>query len=300
MVKDVKLEGNFVALITPLDKNLEVDEDGIRKLVDLQIKNGIHGLVPMGTTGESATMSHPEHRKIIDIVVDQAKGRVPVMAGTGSNSTAEAIGLTQYALNAGADASLLISPYYNKPTQRGLIHHFTKVAESAKELPICIYNVPGRTGRNVEAATTIKLSKIKNIVAIKEASGNVGQIMDIINGTDEDFTVLSGDDSLTYTICTLGGKGVVSVASNVATKLVSEMCEKLLANDFIGARKLHYKLLDLFGILFIETNPGPVKEAAKLMNLAGISNWYLRPPLIACTPENSDKIKKVLQDLKLL
>ena len=296
----VKIEGNFVALITPLDKDLNVDEQGLRKFVDHQIKNGIHGLVPMGTTGESATMSHPEHRKIIDIVVDQAKGRVPVMAGTGSNSTAEAIDLTTYALNAGADASLLISPYYNKPTQRGLIHHFTKIAEAAKELPICLYNVPSRTGRNVEAATTIKLSKIKNIVAIKEASGNVAQIMEIINGTGEDFSVVSGDDSLTYTICALGGKGVVSVASNVATRRVSDMCEKLLANDFTGARTIHYELLDLFKVLFIETNPGPAKEAAKLMNLARVSNWYLRPPLVSTTPESTEKIKKVLQNLKLL
>ncbi|MHA1395292.1 MAG: 4-hydroxy-tetrahydrodipicolinate synthase [Promethearchaeota archaeon] len=300
MVKDVKLEGNFVALITPLDKDLNVDEEALRNFVEHQIKNGIHGLVPMGTTGESATMSHPEHRKIIDIVIDQAKGRVPVLAGTGSNSTAEAIGLTKYALDAGADAGLVICPYYNKPTQRGLINHFTKVAEAAKELPLVLYNVPSRTGRNIEADTTIKLSKIKNIVAIKEASGNVGQIMKIINGTSDDFIVLSGDDSLTYTICTLGGKGVVSVASNVATRKVSDMCEKLLANDFIGARKIHYELLDLFGVLFIETNPAPAKAAAKMMNLANTQNWYLRPPLIDVTPESNEKIKVVLQKLKLI
>ncbi len=299
-MKNVKLEGNFVALITPLDKDLNVDEEALRNFVEYQIKNGIHGLVPMGTTGESATMSHPEHRRVIDIVIDQAKGRVPVLAGTGSNSTSEAIGLTTYALNAGADAGLTICPYYNKPTQRGLIYHFTKIAEAAKELPLVLYNVPSRTGRNIEADTTIKLSKIKNIVAIKEASGDLGQIMKIINGTDEDFTVLSGDDALTYSICALGGKGVVSVVSNVATRKVSDMCEKLLAGDFIAARKIHYELLDLFGVLFIETNPGPVKAAALMMKLAGSTNWFLRPPLVECTDDSKEKIKKVLQALKLL
>lgn len=296
----VKLEGNFVALITPFDEDLNYDEEAIRKFVDFQIENGANGLVPMGTTGESATVSHEEHRQIIDIVVDQVKGRIPVIAGTGSNSTKEAIELTTYALNAGADAALLISPYYNKPTQQGIIHHFTLVAEAAKELPLILYNVPSRTGSNMEAETTIKLSKIKNIIGIKEASGNIEQIMKVINEANEGFAVLSGDDTLTYTICTLGGKGVVSVVSNIMPRRITDMCDKLLDNDFIGARTIHYELLPLFKVLFIESNPGPVKEAARLMNLAGTLNWYLRPPLVSPTEQNSEKIKEVLQNLNLL
>ncbi|NHI93303.1 MAG: 4-hydroxy-tetrahydrodipicolinate synthase [Candidatus Lokiarchaeota archaeon] len=289
----------FVAMITPLDENREVVEEDLRTWVDYLIKNGVHGLVPMGTTGESATMSHNEHKRIIEIVVNQTKNRVPVIAGSGSNSTREAIDLSKFAENAGADGCLVIVPYYNKPMQSGLLAHFTKVAESVK-VPIVLYNVPSRTGRNLEADTVIKLSKIKNIVAIKEASGDLDQIMRIVKGTDEDFSIISGDDSLTYSICTIGGKGVISVAGNIIPKKMSDLCISLEKGDYQTALKQHYELYDLLKVLFVESNPIPVKEAAKLLKIAGISNWNLRLPLLNAAPDTIEKIKKVLKELKLL
>ena len=295
----VKLEGSFVALITPMKKDSSIDEEAVRNFVDFHIEQGTHGLVPCGTTGESATMTHEEHRRMIDIVVDQANGRVPVVAGTGSNSTHEALGLTKYAEDAGADAALIISPYYNKPTQRGLIHHFTTLANETN-IPIVLYNVPSRTGRNMEASTTLELAKHKNVVAIKEASGNVGQIMNILAGAPSGFVVVSGDDGLTFTMCALGGTGVISVAANVAPKLMSEFMNNLVHGNYEKAREAHFILLPLFKVLFVETNPGPCKKAAQLMKLAGIENWYLRSPLVEPTSENTDKIKAVLKDLKLL
>lgn len=295
----VKLEGSFVALITPMKKDKTIDEESVRKFVDFQIEQGTHGLVPCGTTGESATMTHKEHKDMIDIVVDQANGRVPVVAGTGSNSTREAIDLTKYAENAGADAALLISPYYNKPTQKGLIAHFTTIADETN-IPLVLYNVPSRTGKNVEASTTLELAKHKNIVAIKEASGDLGQIMNIITGAPKDFVVMSGDDSLTYSICTLGGTGIISVAANVAPKLMAAFMNELIKGNYQKAREAHYNLLPLFKVLFIETNPSPCKKAAELMKLAGIENWYLRLPMVETTPESTEKIKDVLKDLKLL
>ena len=289
----------FVAMITPLDENKEVVEEDLRTWVDYLINNGVHGLVPMGTTGESATMSHEEHRKIVEIVIDQTKNRVPVIAGSGSNSTREAIGLSQFAENAGADGCLVIVPYYNKPMQNGLIAHFTKVANSVK-VPIVLYNVPGRTGRNLEADTVIKLSKVKNIIAVKEASGDLDQMMRIVKGTDDDFSLISGDDGLTYSICGIGGKGVISVAGNIAPKKMSNLCVSLDKGDYKTALKQHYELYDLFKVLFMETNPIPAKAAAKLMKIAGITNWNLRLPLLDAQPETITKIKKVLQELKLL
>ncbi|MHA1652032.1 MAG: 4-hydroxy-tetrahydrodipicolinate synthase [Candidatus Helarchaeota archaeon] len=295
----LKLEGSFVALITPMKKDRSIDEDAVRIFVDFQIEQGTHGLVPCGTTGESATMTHAEHKRMIDIVVDQANGRVPVVAGTGSNSTHEALDLTKYAEDAGADAALIITPYYNKPTQRGLIHHFTTLANETN-IPIVLYNVPSRTGRNMEASTTLELAKHKNIVAIKEASGNLGQIMNIIAGAPSGFVVVSVYDSLTYSICTLGGTGVISVAANVAPKLMASFMTNLIQGNYTKAREAHYKLLPLFKVLFIETNPGPCKKAAELMKLAGIENWYLRAPLVEPTAENTEKIRTVLKNLDLL
>jgi len=289
----------FVAMITPLDENKEVVEEDLRKFVDYLIDNGVHGLVPMGTTGESATMSHDEHRKIVEIVVDQTKNRVPIIAGSGSNSTKEAIGLSQFAENTGADACLVIVPYYNKPMQSGLVAHFTKVAESVK-IPIVLYNVPSRTGRNLEAETVVKLSKIKNIVAVKEASGNLDQMMRIVKGTDDDFSLISGDDGLLYSMYGIGGKGVISVAGNVAPKKVSDLCVSCDKGDYKTAMKQHYELYDLFKTLFIETNPIPAKAAAKLLDIAGIKNWNLRSPLLDATSDTVEKMKKVLKDLKLL
>lgn len=282
-----------------MKKDRSIDEESVRKFVDFQIEQGTHGLVPCGTTGESATMTHDEHKRMIDIVIDQANGRVPIIAGTGSNSTKEALNLTKHAENAGADAALIISPYYNKPTQRGLIHHFTTLANETN-IPIVLYNVPSRTGRNVEASTTLELAKHKNVVAIKEASGNVGQIMNIIAGAPSGFVVVSGDDSLTYSICALGGTGVISVAANVAPKLLSSFMNNLIQGNYEKARKEHFNLLPLFKVLFVETNPGPCKRAAQLMKLAGIENWHLRSPLVETTTENTKKIENVLKQLNLL
>ncbi|MFX0103467.1 MAG: 4-hydroxy-tetrahydrodipicolinate synthase [Candidatus Hodarchaeota archaeon] len=302
------IKGSFVAIITPLDENNNIDFDGFKKLLDFQMKNGTNGLVPMGTTGESATMSHDEHRQVIKFTLDYVKenaskfGRelgkdLIVMPGTGSNSTSEAIGLTKFAKSEGAHAALVISPYYNKPTQEGLKMHFKMIAE-AVDIPIMLYNVPGRTGRNVEADTTIELSKISNIVSIKEASGNIGQIMKIIQHTrDTDFRVMSGDDAMTYSIMTAGGYGIVSVAANVVPDKMAKFAAALLNKDYKTALDLHYELLDLFNVQFIETNPGPIKYMA---NVLGLTNSTIRPPLVLPQPGSQEKIKAVLKKLNML
>jgi len=295
----LKLEGSFVALITPMKKDREVDEEALRQLIDFQIEQGTQGLVPCGTTGESATLSYAEHKKIIDISMDQVNGRIPVLAGTGSNSTTEALDLTHHAEDAGCDGALLITPYYNKPTPKGLILHFTTIANETN-IPLVLYNVPSRTGLNMEAQTTLELANHKNIVGLKDASGNLAQIMDILAKAPSTFTIMSGDDAWTFSICTLGGKGVISVVANIAPKLMSTFMKSLLQGNYEKAREEHYALLPLFKVLFIETNPGPVKKAAELMNLIGSDSWYLRSPLIEPSPENIEKIRAVLQQLDLL
>lgn len=295
-----KFEGSMPALITPFDTNLEIDEESLRSFVDYQIEKGSHALVPCGTTGESATMFHNEHRKVMEIVVDQANGRVPVIAGAGSNSTAEAISLTKHAKDIGADAVLSITPYYNRPTQEGLIQHFTMIAEKV-DIPIIMYNVPSRTGRNMEVKTTIALSKIDNIVGIKEASGNIDQITEIIMGTrnNHNFQVLSGDDGLTYHICALGGVGIISVAANIIPDRMSKFLEACLSKNHDIASALHLELYPFFKALFYETNPGPVKFMASKLKIAGISNWYVRPPLVIPTEQNQNRIQKILQDMNI-
>ena len=295
----LKLEGSFVALITPMKKNGEVDEDALRQLIDFQIEQGTQGLVPCGTTGESATLSHVEHKRIIDITMDQVNGRIPVVPGTGSNSTTEALDLTHHAEDAGCDGALLITPYYNKPTPKGLILHFITIANETN-IPLVLYNVPSRTGLNMEASTTLELAQHKNIVGLKEASGNLAQIMDILAKAPSSFTVMSGDDAWTFSICALGGKGVISVVANIAPKLMSTFMQSLLQGNYEKALEEHYALLPLFKVLFIETNPGPCKKAAELMNLAGSDSWYLRLPLVEPSSENTEKIRQVLQQLKLL
>lgn len=295
----LKLEGSFVALMTPMKKNGDVDEEALRQLIDLQLEQGTQGLVPCGTTGESATLTLAEHKKVIDICMDQVNGRIPVLAGTGSNATSEALDLTKHAENAGCDGALLITPYYNKPTPKGLILHFTTIANETN-IPLVVYNVPSRTGLNMEASTVLELAKHKNIVGIKEASGNLGQVMDIIAKAPPHFVIISGDDALTYPIVTLGGKGVISVVANIAPKLMSTFMKSLMQGNYERARKEHYALLPLFKVLFIETNPGPCKKAAELMKLVGSDSWYLRLPLVEPTSENTEKIRVVLQQLKLL
>jgi len=291
-----ELEGAFTALITPFQNNGALDEEGLRQNVDFQIDKGIAGLVPCGTTGESATLSHEEHRKVVEIVIDQANDRVPIIAGTGSNSTAEAVALTKHAVDAGADFCLMITPYYNKPTQRGLIAHFRAVAAET-DAKIILYNVPSRTGRNMEASTVIQLADVGNIIGIKEASADMAQIMQIIRGAGEGFTVLSGDDMTTLPIMAAGGKGVISVISNVVPDMVQSMVADFLAGRLENSRKIHYRLLPLFKDLFLETNPGPVKEA---MNQLGMAAGPLRLPMVECEASTVEIVKKDLKDLGLL
>ena len=241
------LKGVYTALITPFDDEGRLDEVGLRDNIRYQIKKGVDGVVPVGTTGESATLSQKEHKRVVESAVEEAAGKVKVIAGTGSNNTQEALEYTKHARDAGADAALMITPYYNKPTQRGLIKHYTKIASSV-DIPIVLYTVPSRTGVNIEAETTIELSRIENIVAIKDASGNLDQVMRVLRET-EDFTVLSGEDNLTHCIISLGGSGVISVASNVAPALMSEFVHSALDGDWANASRLHYRLYPLFKVL---------------------------------------------------
>ncbi|MGC8768507.1 4-hydroxy-tetrahydrodipicolinate synthase [Calditerrivibrio sp.] len=287
-------KGAITALVTPMKDGM-VDEEKLRNLVEFQINNGISALVPCGTTGEAATLSYEEHMRVIEIVVEQSNKRVPVIAGTGSNSTHETIYLTEFAKKVGCDAALVVTPYYNKPTQKGLYEHFKAVAD-AVDIPIVLYNVPGRTSVNMLPDTVIKLSKIKNIVAVKEASGSLDQVSEIIAGVSPDFDVLSGDDSLTIPMMALGAKGVISVASNIIPKEVSQMVDLWLKGDIATARDLHLKLFPLFKGIFIETNPIPVKKALYLM---GIIENDIRLPLVEMTPEGTEKLRKILLDLNV-
>lgn len=287
------LTGSMTALVTPF-KNGKLDEGKLKELIDFQIENGTQALIPCGTTGESATLSYEEHNKVVDITIKHTKKRIPVIAGTGSNSTDETIMLTEHAKDAGADACLLIAPYYNRPTQSGLLAHFLKVADTV-DISLVLYNIPGRTGVNIEPETIAKLSEHKNIIAVKEASGNLEQISRIISLCN--IIVLSGDDALTLPILSVGGKGVISVASNIVPKDVSEMVNSFEKGDIIKARRLHYKLFPLFKSLFIETNPAPVKSAMAMM---GMIDEEVRLPLVQLKEENKTKLKKILEEYGLL
>ena len=290
------LSGAIVAIVTPF-KNGTVDEAGFRDLIEFQIANGTRGIVPCGTTGESATLSYEEHRRVIEIAVEQAAGRVPVIAGTGSNNTEEAISLTRHAKNAGADAALMISPYYIKPTQEGIYRHFEKVAEFV-DIPIIIYNIPGRTASNIEPFTIARLSKIDNIVGVKEASGSMKQITDIIAMCPDDFTVMSGEDYLTFPLMCVGGKGVISVASNVAPRRMADLCNLFFEAKFEEARALYYDLLPLLHGLFVETNPAPVKAALAMMKK--IESEEVRLPLVTLSEGNRELVRKLLESQGLL
>ncbi len=285
-------QGSIVALVTPF-KQGELDEKALRDLVEFHIAEGTNAIVPCGTTGESATLSHEEHCRVIEIVIDQAKKRVPVIAGAGSNSTKEAVFLTEHAKKSGAEAVLSITPYYNKPTQAGLYQHFKTIAEQV-DIPIVLYNVPGRTGVNMLPDTVVELSKIKNIVGVKEASGSLDQAGAILQHTDDSFDVISGEDSLTFPMMAMGAKGVISVTANVAPKKMAQMCKAVLENNMIEARKLHYELIDLSKAVFYETNPIPAKKAVYLMGL--IEN-EIRLPLVEMTKENTEKLKTVMKNL---
>jgi 4-hydroxy-tetrahydrodipicolinate synthase len=288
-------EGSITAIVTPFS-NGKVDGAALRKLVEFQIRSGTDGIVPCGTTGESPTLSFEEHERVIDIVVRTARGRVPVIAGTGSNNTKEAVTLTRYAKKAGADGALVITPYYNKPTQEGLYRHFRTVAESA-DIPLVMYNVPGRTGVNMLPETVARLAAIPNIVGIKEASGNMGQICDVIAAAPPGFHVLSGDDGIFFPLLCLGARGVISVASNVDPARMAELYDAFKAGDVARARELHFRLWDLFRVLFVETNPIPVKTALAMM---GRIREEIRLPLCTMSEGGKKSLARVLSGLKLI
>ncbi len=290
--------GSFTALVTPFKggKKNTIDEEALRALVEFQIANGTNGLVPCGTTGESATLSYEEHNRVIDVTIETAAGRVPVIAGTGSNSTSETIMLTKHAAEAGADGALLISPYYNKPTQEGLIEHYRAVAREVP-FPLVVYNVPGRTGVNMLPETIGLLSRIENIEGVKEATGDLSQISDVIEMSREGFSVLSGDDLTTLPLLTMGGSGVISVVSNLAPRDVSDMCALSREGRLEEARALHYKLQPLNRAMFVETNPIPVKTALSMM---GMAKEEFRLPLVKMSGTNRDKVRSALEAYGLI
>ncbi len=281
--------GTFTALVTPF-RNGEVDVEALEGMVELQIQHGVSGLVPCGTTGETPAMSEAEDRVVVETVVRVAAGRVPVIAGTGSNSTDMAIKYTRMAQEVGADASLQVAPYYNKPTQEGLFRHFAAIAEST-ELPLVLYNIPGRTGVTISAETMGRLSEIPTIVGVKDSTLSMNMISDVIDLCGEEFDVLSGDDPMTLPLIALGGRGVISVASNVSPGAVSDMVRALLEGDFERGRELHYELLPLFRALFVETNPIPVKTAASLL---GLCSDEMRLPLVPMGDENLRVLQETL------
>jgi 4-hydroxy-tetrahydrodipicolinate synthase len=285
-------EGVLPAVITPFRRNLSMDLDleGLASNIEFLIENGVHGVVPCGSTGESATLSFEEHETVIEKTIDVVNGRVPVIAGTGSNNTAEAVRFTKAAKDLGADGVLVISPYYNKPNRSGLVKHYTILADL--DIPVIVYNVPGRTGQNLPPDLVIELARQPGIVGVKEASGDIGQISRIIEGTlDEDFQVISGDDNLTFPILALGGNGVISVAANVEPGRMVAMFEAFCEGDFETALDLHYELSPLFRSMFIDTNPIPVKKAVELRGMAG---GPVRLPLDELDSEKTERLREVL------
>ena len=283
-------------MITPFRADGSVDERALRRFVDFQIDGGVDMLLPCGTTGEGATLDEDETDRVVRIVIEQSNRRVPVIVGAGSNSTAKAVQMTKRIKKLGADGVLSVGPYYNKPTQQGYYEHFRTIAE-AENISIIVYNVPGRTGGNIEARTMLRLAEVPNIVAVKEASGNIGQIMDIIRDAPQDFSVLSGDDAMALPVIAVGGHGVVSVVSNEAPAMMSAMINAALDGNLTRAKELHYKLLPLMNINFIESNPIPVKAALAMMGL--IEENY-RLPLVRITAASREKLAKVVEETGLL
>ncbi|MDR2601061.1 MAG: 4-hydroxy-tetrahydrodipicolinate synthase [Spirochaetaceae bacterium] len=288
------LKGAITALITPMKENGDVDYDGFRRLIQFQLDEGIDGIAPLGTTGETPTLSDPEEDELIKIAVREAGGKVPVILGAGSNSTACAVRYTKRAKDLGADAALIVTPYYNKPNDDGLIRHFEAVA--AVGLPVVVYNIASRTGRNIPALLMARLAEIPNIVAVKEASGDINQMGDVISAISlkKPFSVLSGDDALTLPLIALGGNGVISVISNLFPAKVKKMTALALSGDFDGARSIHYELLPFIKSAFSETNPIPIKRA---LMLAGLPAGPVRLPLGALSAENEALLKKTLKAL---
>lgn len=287
--------GSLVALITPFREG-RVDERKLAELVEFQVRNGTSGIVPCGSTGEAATLTDEEHDLVMRIVIETAAGRVPVVVGTGTNDTAKAIKRTVGAKRAGADGALVVTPYYNKPTETGLLMHFRAIAESA-DIPIILYNVPGRTGINMLPSTVAELAKVPTIVGIKESSGNIAQIAEVVKLCGPKFDVISGDDALTLPVLAVGGCGVISVVANVAPTPVAELIRSYQAGDHSHALQVHLDLIDLCNAMFLETNPIPVKTAAGLM---GLCSPELRLPLSPMQAGNVEKLKQVLQTHNLL
>ena len=290
------LNGIYTAIVTPFNKDGSIDEKALRELVKIQVGANIKGILPCGTTGESPTLSHEEHNRVIEIVVDEVNAQCEIMAGTGSNSTKEAIKLTKHAKKIGVTSSLQVTPYYNKPTQKGLYEHFKAVANEV-DIPIILYNIKGRSAVNIETDTVVKLSKIKNIVAVKEASGSLAQMMNVIGATPDDFSVLSGDDNLTLPLMAAGGNGLVSVASNIIPEKMVAFVNHGLKNDFTAMRKMYYKeLCEIFKCIFIETNPIPIK---KILALKGLLKSYYRLPLCEPSDESVKKLEKLIEKYKI-
>lgn len=289
------IKGSIVAIVTPF-KNGKIDEKALRKLIEFQIKNGTDGIVPCGTTGESATLSYEEHERVIELTVEAVNKKISVIAGTGSNSTKEAIELTRHAEKAGADAALLITPYYNKPTQEGLFQHFKAVSEEVS-IPLIVYNVPSRTGVNMLPETVARLHELKNIAGIKEATGDLKQVSHIIKLCRNDFVVLSGDDFVTLPMLAVGAKGVISVTSNVIPSDVAQMIDAFFAGDYKKAAERHFKMWDINIAMFLETNPIPVKTALAMM---GMITPEMRLPLAPMAEMNLKKLKNALINYKLI
>jgi 4-hydroxy-tetrahydrodipicolinate synthase len=288
--------GSFVALVTPF-KNGKVDEQRMGDLIEWHIKSGTHGIVPCGTTGESATLSHEEHTHVVKFVVNTVKRRIPVVAGTGSNATAEAIRLTCEAQEVGADGALMISPYYNRPTQEGIYQHYKTVAQAVPGFPIIFYNIPGRTGSNIEPSTMARMAEIDNIVGVKEATGSIDQMINIRLACGEKLAVLSGEDSLIFSMMSLGGKGVISTVANVAPRETAELANAGLAKQWEKAAQLQLQLIPLIRVLFIETNPIPVKTALALM---GKCELELRLPMVQLAEGNLAKLQEVLKQSRMI
>ena len=292
-----RLQGTGTAIVTPFTKDGALDEAALRRLVDYQTQGGVEILIPVGTTGESPSLSHDERERVFEIVKEQAKGKAKVFGGTGSNSTQTSIEYTRLAKKTGLDGALIVGPYYNKPTQEGYFQHYRAIAE-AVDIPIIVYNVPGRTGGNIEAATTLRMAReIPSIVAVKEASGNFAQIMEIARNKPDNFSLLSGDDAITLPMMSLGADGCISVVANEAPRDFSDLVRSCLAGNWTKARELHNRLLPLMNANFIESSPIPVKAALAMM---GMIEEVYRLPLVAISPKNREKLRSILAELKLV
>jgi len=298
----MKLEGTFVAMATPFTSDDQIDEEGYRANINFLIENGVNGLLAAGTSGESATITHEEQKKLIEILIDEAKGRVITIAGAGSNSTAESLDLVKFAGEAGADYALVITPYYNKPQMHGLIKHYETLNNNTK-IPIIVYNVPSRTGTDLTSETIVELAKMDNIVGLKEAVSDLEKftttfkLLKDAGITDDDFSILSGEDGLTVPMMSLGVKGVISVVANIDPKRMSEMVNAALKGDFVKASELNYELYDLMKALFVESNPVPMKEA---LNMMGKPSGDLRLPLVPLLDEDREILRKALKDANLI